>query len=483
MDSVNEMMKSMRETNPKYLKRTFFEIAQMENSQNVTINIPKLKCINIPATLVKDSNGYYLQFESNTSFQDNFKLLFDIEIKLNNGTIYNAIDASFSKLQFHFEDLSKLAFTYTVKINKIKLGPDFTTNYYRMVLKMPSNVSVMHPFFLPVQGFSSENSFSLGLLNINFADLDYDVFETKESETKYIVLDSKKIVSYDDFYNQTLSILVSLGFYTTHFIQNECYVIESSVPDYTQIVAIGYKTLRKSVRLQFNFLGFNPFDYFDRNDAQKHQGEMPSVSQECLNKLVEIVYTNPTIQNCLFVFIVANDNPLDTQPACVSVALEGLCNTVMEDNKDKTNPIKDKTISKDIKDKLLAILNEYKDKIDSDGYRILSIKIDTINSPTNRDKLVKPFELMGLKLKPYEITAIDNRNNFLHGRLEVKIGKNILNKDSQLYQLNFTSAVLRKLFSILLLKYAGYSGSIINNIKVNENIFGPQPDEHIIEKI
>jgi hypothetical protein len=52
-----------------------------------------------------------------------------------------------------------------------------------------------------------------------------------------------------------------------------------------------------------------------------------------------------------------------------------------------------------------------------------------------------------------------------------------------LYQINFTSAVLRKLFSILLLKYAGYSGSIINNIKVDENIFGPQPDEHIIEKI
>ncbi len=380
MDTINEMIKSMKETNPnpKYLKETFSEIAQMEDCQNVTINIEKINCKNEAATLIKEDTYYFLQFESKTSYQNSFNLLFDIEIKFSNDIIYNAINASFSKLELQLElnDLNKL-FKYTIRVNQIKKGAEFSNNFYRMVLKIPSNVSIMHPFSLPVQSYSSETSFTLGLLNITFGNFDYDVFEAKENKSNYIILDSKNIVSYDDFYNQTLAILVSLGFYTTHFFQNECYIIESDVPDYTQVVGIEYKTLRKSVDLQFNFLGYNPFNYFDINEAQKHQAEMPFIDQKCINKLVGRIYDNETIQNCLFVFIVANDNPLDTQPACISVALEGLCNTIMEDYEDRTNPIKDKSMAKEIKKDFKKILEKYKDKID-DGSAFSAMGVSNI---------------------------------------------------------------------------------------------------------
>jgi hypothetical protein len=210
---------------------------------------------------------------------------------------------------------------------------------------------------------------------------------------------------------------------------------------------------------------------------------MPSITQDCLNNLVNLVYTNDTIQNCLFVYIVANDNPLDTQPACISVALEGLCNVVSQANEDRTNPIKDKSLARELTQKLMEVVQGYEDKIGAEGIEIIKRNIARVNSPTNIDKLIKPFGIMGYSLKKYEITAIGNRNNFLHGRIAVKVDKEIENKESLIYQINFTTAILKKLFYILLLKYIGYSGTIINNIKVDENIFGKQDDEDILIRL
>jgi hypothetical protein len=322
MPDINELMAEMRKINPKNLNESFYEISQSGKLSNITICIDKISLVDHPANIRKEAKNYYIEFESINPYDNAFRETFDVEIKSPNG-MYKGLDGMFVR---RHDQIDKFNFRFTIKVNEIVKGSIKDNLYYRMIIPIQRNVSIMRPFFLPVQSYSSENSFTLGLINVNVQMKEYDIFEVTRDDTRFIFVDCKEKIDKIAFYDETLAIFVSLGFITTYFFQDECYTISSDQNDYSNTITFGYRSLRKSVKLQFNFLGSNSYDYFDRNDAKNHLDEMPAVSQTCLNNLINLVCTNEAIQNCLFVFIVANDNPLNTQPACISVAIEGLCN-------------------------------------------------------------------------------------------------------------------------------------------------------------
>ena len=86
----------------------------------------------------------------------------------------------------------------------------------------------------------------------------------------------------------------------------------------------------------------------------------------------------------------------------------GFCNCLKKE--DKLNPVQDKKIFKRLLAEWKTVLDGYRTEIYADAMVILNIKLDTANSPTNRDKLTKTFALYGITLTAQEIKTINQRN-------------------------------------------------------------------------
>ena len=186
----------------------------------------------------------------------------------------------------------------------------------------------------------------------------------------------------------------------------------------------------------------------------------------------------------MFIFLEALSYPLDTQPACLSVVLEGLCNYVKDENESSFKPITDKGKAKEIRKKMKELLNDYEDYFSTDGRQIIEKRIDDINNPTNRGKFEKAIQLLGLELKNYEKEALLNRNTFLHCTTELKTDYLEIKQGSPEYiKLFFASQILVRLLYKMILKIIGYEGYIVNILKYNEDVFESIREEPMLVKI
>jgi hypothetical protein len=474
---TNERIREMRRRNFKHINASLQHINSLLSISSAIINIPAIGYKDGIGFLSKKNNVFILDIETKQSFRHDFKKQLYIEISHDNN-VYIANNGLFISENPQFE---KLNLKYTIELHKITSGACLSDMYYRIVLQIED--SILLPFQMPVQAFNWENACCTGMIKTTINNVGFDIFEIISQKTKYIIIDCNEKSNIEKFYNHVISILVSIGFLTSRFIQDGCCILASDNIEFKYIDYIEYRSLRKNIKMPFRFLDNNSFNYFDLAEAEKHLDDMPAILQNHFDNMVNLCYNNVEILNSLFIFIASSDYPLDTKPACVSVAMEGLCGYIMEQNKDRVNPIKDKSLAKRLKDELFLLLSKYENEISTDspeGLTILKRKIENINSPTNRDKLVKPFELMQLKLKEYEKTAIKNRNNFLHSNLEYELGRDIKEQDSIAHQLFFTCCVLDRLFYELVLKLIKYDGKIVNNIKALEHIFGEMPDENML---
>jgi hypothetical protein len=141
---VNELMTKMRKINPKYLNETLSEIFQLEKMTNVSINIPKISLKDCPANIRKTEKHYFIEFEEINSYDKEFRDIFEIEIKTQNGLLYKGLDGVFVK---RHDQIEKFNFRFTIKINLIVKGAINENIYHRMVIPAQRDVTIMVPFF------------------------------------------------------------------------------------------------------------------------------------------------------------------------------------------------------------------------------------------------------------------------------------------------------------------------------------------------
>ena len=142
--------------------------------------------------------------------------------------------------------------------------------------------------------------------------------------------------------------------------------------------------------------------------------------------------------------------PLDYQGTILSVALETLSNV---NNITLVDP---KTWKKTKEDVLKIIRREFGDN--SPIIENLKNKWFSINSPTNKEKLSRPFADVGYELSELEKRVIKERNKFLHGSLTLR---GTVEEDAS-YQ-SFLCFELLKLCSILLFRRMGFKYPLLNN--------------------
>lgn len=307
---------------------------------------------------------------------------------------------------------------------------------------------------------------------------------TESSDRDYLVLESKALMSYSEFSEYCFSVLISFGFVSGDFINNDGYFIQYENDSMKDVVGIAYRQMRGSIKCQYVPTYSNPFGYIHETEkAEFYKDKVRTLNLREFSNLCQYCHENDHIKSILLLLIEVHTQTLVSAPGILSIALETLANVLYEENESSLAPIKSKSISRKLRKEFLKILDNYSYEIDAEGKEIIKSRIDQINQRTNRDKLLIPFKILKIPISSTDIEAIEQRNAFLHGRTPMvqEIEPKSLNEaDKFRYYLYLKLYVL---VSSIIMKYIGYDNLVVNYPKIYEKDIGIELDEEYYRQI
>ena len=425
---------------------------------------------------IKYHNKHVVDLSTNCDYQSFTSKIFSSTIVLENNKMYYCDDSLITTMSS--DEFAQLR--YDVTLSNIYGGEKST--YYRMILPLDRELNLCKLF--DKNYFCSDCGSSLGLIKTYVEEREFHIFKLSHNEKEYLFIDCLSEIEYGKFYDQSICILCALGILTGYFVENECFILSSGDVDFNSISYKEFRSLRESKYAPYKILPDNPYDFFPRKEAKDKSYFMAHIPTKVFTQFVNKISESLMLENSLFIFLEAISYPLDTQPACLSVVLEGLCNYVKDENEESVKPIQNKCKYKELIKRMKDLLNDYKDCFSSDGQTIIEKRIENINNPTNGEKFKKAIKILGLELQGYEEEALLNRNNFLHCTNELKTDSLRIKPDSQEHEkLFFASQILARLLYKMILKIIDYEGYIVNILKYNEKSFESIQDEDMLIKI
>lgn len=291
----------------------------------------------------------------------------------------------------------------------------------------------------------------------------FELYVFQYNDANFLALECKDLLEITRFKKYAHSIMISLGFISGTFINSDRYIFYSDDQDFLKIRNIDFIFQSSSIKSQFPPIAKNIYGYKDfiGDDQFKSLLEISRKEKFLMDsaefsKLCNLSLRNTEVLGSIFMLLEANTCSLDAMGSILCVTLESLSNLITKENKDKILPIKNKDSWKKLKHHLCEQLNH--DYLQGeDGAYIIKRKIENLNSPTNADKLTKPFDLLDITLSKEDIAAIKNRNNFLHGVFETIEELDIQNNPS-LVKLIKLCLRLNFLVSALLLRLCDFHG-------------------------
>lgn len=464
---------------------TFGLISEIIDSQEVLINVPKYNIKEHEALLLKnDDRGFSIEIEN--IFAD-FKERYDIEIIIGeNVYLVEGLSLGTKSTTLRKKEGSEYLsgkFVFTANIHEIRPISDRTEDSFcRFVISLGKS---QIDNYLVTKGYRDEKLIhTLGAFFFDVNGKSFSMHERKFRDKYYLLIDSLEKINSEEFSDICHSVMISYGFLSADFHQDESFLLKSDSVEFNSVYDLQYLQLRPSIISHgtCNPIYGNPYGYTrDENIVNSVGNKLTLIDSGLFSKLVSKVHTDKEYAILILLILEANTSSLILRPAGYSVALEKLTNIIVEENKG-LKPIPDKTLARKLRKEFSAILTSLKSEIEQigneDSITILQKNIDKINNPTNRDKLTKPFDIYEIELKEEDISAIDNRNNFLHGR-NIKIEEG----SDEFIEIWSISMRLNKLINMLILKHIGFSGYIINHLKHNEESLGFTINENLFEKI
>ena len=281
------------------------------------------------------------------------------------------------------------------------------------------------------------------------------VFSKVIHQVCYLVIESRFPCTYDEILDYTYAVSLSLGLMTTIAPFDYAFVIASEIPDFGGKIMGGMIKLRPTIKSQYRFIttqlkilyeslkgkvDYDAFRPYCDKDGNLLKDRLDLMTEQEFSGLVSMLYRSKDLARATMMLLVASDD-IEYLGPLYSVVLE--------------------TVT--------LVITKEKKKLFSD-YTNATGKERLIY---NNEKLKDPFERIqqiGYELSDIEKQIITSRNKHLHGTLP-EGGENI---DELLYN----SIELRKLCGILLLRYAGYKGPILNNaveMKLEEALKNKEP--------
>ena len=394
---------------------------------------------------------------------------------------------SSKKYVIHFNNINKANFrltlpqTITLQLDTLHSGmmEDYDNKFHRLVIPIDRDVELyaIDCFSVKIQ---SQIIFN-GLLQIRIVDKNYHFFK-HDGKEKFIIIEGLQLDIFSNFQNDSAAILIAFGFITGNLIQNENYFQTSTDITFKKIENLYYT--KKEQHIFTNSAVISREKFLDYIRSLKKESEYfhlaKTMSIEVFSNLCNVIKNNTTYARCCKLILEGNNAHHHLLTAGIfSIALETITTIIYEENKEKLNPVQDKTVAKNLRLELLSVLQNYSDQVPSETIKILQAKINNLNKPTNSKKLSYPFEIYGLKLNKKELEILNHRNKFLHGT--TPFSENELEDNK--FELVMITSHLKFMLNCLMLKYIGYSGSVINNPSLLEYNTKKELSDHLFKLI
>jgi hypothetical protein len=343
-----------------------------------------------------------------------------------------------------------------------------TKYYYRLLIPLKKDLNFYYSFTFP---------HSKGLLEFSLNKFNFTLQEVSITNKKYLVFDCLEKISYDTFSDMTWAISVSLGYVLGHLVQEEGYYFAFTQKTRKEYNGFWYSEKRASIKSIYMPLYGNSFGWSNipRSKQKFYHKKLNKLNMEQFSKLCWLNYSDENFRAIILLIIESSSRSLLVMPAGLSVALEGMADFFCKKVKQNLKLIKNKKIAQALFDDLIKVIDSYKvvDMIDSEkadfeeGLNVLRNKIISSNSKANVDKLQYPFISQGIILTETDVETIEYRNDFLHGNVNLNPKKDKRKK----YEMDSYEIALRlyTLLNMIILKYIGFSGYILNHPKIQEH--------------
>ncbi|MGI4735080.1 MAG: hypothetical protein ACRYG7_07870 [Janthinobacterium lividum] len=337
-----------------------------------------------------------------------------------------------------------------------------TAAFHRLVIRQDLHYGNLAGHMESNRVQAGETMRGAGLVNVNINEETYQFFDfyttgAEDNKRKgYFYIDSSNPVLYADFEKAIGAILYSSAFITGELPRNEMYIVQATDASFSSITGAQFRRIEKSIDR-----GPSIVDPKTMRELSIGETGTGYVSQEVFSTLVAYAYNDARMLRALKIVIESSDYPLEIKGATYSVALETIKNIVLEANAEKVKPFKSKADAKRIIAQLRVIIDASADEIYNDK-KAITARVDNINQATNSAGFASCFTQVGINLSVDDIKVLNNRNDFLHGRLPFEHEV----KPEQNNELQFVVHKYHFLLSSLVLKFCGYSGYVKDNSKV-----------------
>jgi hypothetical protein len=293
-----------------------------------------------------------------------------------------------------------------------------------------------------------------------------------EKNQNYFVIESNIKQTFDQFINKANAIKLGIGYLSGYYVGNKGFFFAYTNKIMSQPKHFRYIALRDSIRSQYCPIYSNAFGYLHRDKelAEKYQSLLRQISLVEFSVLCDKIYTSLELSSILMLILESSNASLLFMPGGFAIALENLSDLVIEKRKLKLSPIKDREISKKIREEIFVVLEKYKELMSSEDLATIYKRVDNINQITNKARLKAPFDLLTITLNEEDLKILETRNDFLHGRVPDLTNEglnrtlNRINKD-----LFYCSMKFYTLLNVLILKWIGYDNRIVNYPKIHED--------------
>jgi hypothetical protein len=412
-----------------------------------------------------------------TKTKKEFQLVYDGVFNCNAD---NKIKVTIDKLNFTVQSIdfkegkdgrfASLPVLHTFDIDKVYKGDIDKFAHFKMFFFDNSKKRNLFHTKLETVKNDGINTWAFDCVRVTVNNNKYDITQYKDKDNSYFVIENLEPSLLLIFEEDSYAIQIGIGFLVGYMPGGQNYIFSGKDFIYRRLS-------RKPLKSIFHPVTSNPYSKLHKEQkiADSYYGKLRVIPIEVISNFITQLRNNEDFSVAIiFLMEVTHLKSVVSMPGVFSVILESLANVIIVKQNKLEKLIHDDTLFDMIKSELNSIIDNYASKFDEHSEIKIRRRLNDLNKPinhkrlTNAEKLRAPFDQLKIKLSTEDESAIDFRNDLLHGNILMnneitRTSKEIDNK------MIYASAKLYTLLSKLILKNSSYCGYIINHAKFYKN--------------
>ena len=288
-----------------------------------------------------------------------------------------------------------------------------------------------HDYFNNLVGMKdAKRTHFMNGISFGFKEKNFLIYQLND----FFILESLNSIGYEEFNQLSRAILAAFGFITGYVPLDYGYFFSYENESNTFTGVRFNSSFLATYETNYALFSLNADEYstgepftFENGELKKNddikeiESKLKPITKEMFSNFCCMMNDDRNFATVIFSILevnhIKNSLSLLSRGALYSVALERITNIICQDNEDNIAPIKDKEKARELAQ---SLVNSAKTFFDSKNLGVvpsaIEARLSNINSPTNQDKLYKPYEILDISLSADDKNTIKHRNDFLHAK-------------------------------------------------------------------